>query len=82
MGSAEFKTGCVQLWGDQWRPEAVKAFGVNDSTIDRWANGQVKVHPSAAKLLEALLEAAVRRESDRERVRRYRRSRKGGPVEA
>lgn len=72
MDAPEFKAGCVEMWGESWRPAAVKAFDVNDSTIDRWANGQAKVHPSAAKLLEKLLADHRRRRSTRRRVAKHR----------
>lgn len=74
MNAAEFKAKCVQLWGAEWRPRAVDAFGVNDSTIDRWANGSAKIHPAAARLMDRIVADEGRRENDRRRVRKHRSS--------
>lgn len=54
MDSTTFSQACKALLGYGWRAKLARRLGLNYSTVQRWANGEVPVPQHTAATLELL----------------------------
>ena len=78
MNSAQFRFALEQLFGDGWRKKSREWLDVSESTLDRWASGQIEPIGPAIAAVQTRLHLKRRLDADKKRER-YRRFGKVSP---
>mgnify|MGYP006341952693 FL=1 len=70
MNAAQFRFALEQLFGEGWRKKAREWLDVSESTLDRWASGQIEPIGPAIAAVQAQLHLKRRLDFDKAANRR------------